>query len=51
MTYQRLQDNLSVRITIESRAALERLCKIENITLGEAARTLIDEGIKARGIA
>ena len=45
-----MQDNLSFRITIQTRTALEKFSKMEGISLGEAARTIIDEAMKSRGI-
>lgn len=50
MRQERLSDTLSFRITMNQRTRLERLSEIEKMSLGEAARELIDAGMRARGL-
>lgn len=51
MQKERLADTLSFRITMNQRTRLERLSEIEKMSLGEAARTLLDTGMRTKGIA
>jgi hypothetical protein len=42
--------SLALKLEKHQREAVERLAYQERTTLGEAARVLLDEGIRARGI-
>jgi hypothetical protein len=48
MQKERLKNNLSFRITINQRTGVERLSEREKISLGEAARALLNDGMKTR---
>ena len=41
---------LTAKITDKQRAAIDNLAKVEELSIGEAARALLDAGIRARGI-
>ena len=43
--------SISFAISAQDRAAVETLAEKEQLSLGEAARVLLSEGIKSRGIA
>lgn len=47
---ERLTDAIAYRISASQRAFLENMADEMNINLCEAARMLLDEGMKARGI-
>ena len=42
--------SLAMKLTPEQRRAVELLAEREGISLGEAARELLSEGVKTRGI-
>jgi hypothetical protein len=46
----RFSAQLFFKIEPGKRAAVEQLAKMEGLSLGEAARALIDEALKARGV-
>jgi hypothetical protein len=46
-----LSGSLSMKLAPSQRRAVELLAKKQKISLGEAARELLDAGIHARGIA
>ena len=47
---ERMRDVISYRLTDAQRAFLENISTQEGIGLGEAARTILDEAMKARGL-
>ena len=47
---ERMRDVISYRLTDSQRAFLEKISEQERIGLGEAARTILDEAMKTRGI-
>jgi len=46
----RLTDQLALKLEHRQRQAIESLAETAKLSLGEAARELLDEGIRARGI-
>jgi predicted HTH domain antitoxin len=50
MRQVRLRESLNVKLLPEQRIAIERLAEIEEMSLGEAARELLNAGIQARGL-
>jgi hypothetical protein len=50
MKQVKLQASLAIRLTAHQRRAVELLAEQEEMSLGEAARELLDEGIRARGL-
>ncbi len=50
MKPRKLETAISFALSTRTRAIITRLAEEENISLGEAARALINEGIKVRGI-
>ena len=46
---QRLQDNLTLRVSNATRSALEQFSKNEGVSLGEAARIAINESMRSKG--
>lgn len=47
---ERMRDVISYRLTDAQRAFLENISEQNRIGLGEAARTILDEAMKARGL-
>lgn len=47
---ERMRDVISYRLTDSQRAFLENISEQERIGLGEAARIILDEAMKTRGI-
>ena len=47
---ERMRDVISYRLTDAQRAFLEDISRQERIGLGEAARTILDEAMRTRGI-
>lgn len=47
---ERMRDVISYRLTDSQRAFLEDISRQERIGLGEAARTILDEAMRTRGI-
>jgi hypothetical protein len=46
----RLRDSLNLKLLPDQRRAVEILAEKEFVSLGEAARMLLDVGIEAKGI-
>jgi len=46
----RLRESLNIKLLPEQRSAVETLAEQKSLSLGEAARELLDAGIAARGI-
>jgi hypothetical protein len=46
----RYTSSLAMKLEPATRKAVERLAKKENLSLGGAARELLDAGIRAKGI-
>lgn len=47
---ERMRDVISCRLTDAQRAFLEDISEQQRIGLGEAARTILDEAMKNRGL-
>ncbi len=47
---RKFTEEIAFRIPQKTRAIIEMLADQEQLGIGEAARALLDEGIKARGI-
>jgi hypothetical protein len=43
-------ESISFRLSHSQRIAVQRIAEEEELSLGEAARALLDEGLKARGM-
>lgn len=50
MRQTKYPQSLVTKITEHQRKAIEHLAETQNLGLGEAARELLDAGIKARGL-
>ena len=50
MKRTKFSQTLTAKITDKQRTAIMNLAEVEEMSLGEAARELLDAGIQARGI-
>lgn len=50
MNRTKFPKTLTAKITDRQRAAIENLAENEDLSIGEAARVLLDAGIQARGL-
>lgn len=50
MRARKFVDSITFRLSTKQRAAVEKLADQDELSIGEAARALLSEGIKARGI-
>jgi hypothetical protein len=50
MNQIKLPASLAIRLAAHQRRAVELLAEQEEMSLGQAARILLDEGIRARGL-
>lgn len=51
MQKAKFHKTLTAKITDRQRAAIENVAEVGDLSIGEAARELIDLGMKARGMA
>jgi hypothetical protein len=47
---ERLMDAVSFRVSASQRAFLEKICEERNVGLCEAARSVLDEAMRNRGL-
>ena len=51
MRKRKFTEEIAFRISEEQRTIIQRLADTEELGIGEAARALLDEGMRARGLA
>jgi hypothetical protein len=48
---RKFTEGIAFRIPEQTRKAIEKLAEKEQLGIGEAARSLLNEGLKSRGLA